>query len=230
MQTKLAKYTINFLNEQEYHLLKNEIFTNDCYYFETDKEQPLIIDVGAYIGLSVLYFKREYPNAKIIAFEPNPVAIPVLNENIFNNNLDNIKVHESAIWVEDGIKKMYIDNTKEDRYSVSSFTRNSWNGTVKSKLISVKTERLDKYVNREVDLLKLDIEGAEQRVLKSIKRYFPNIKNIIFEYHPTQNQNLKKIIELLETHYDLSIYRDAKEIKQNFPANKLLLIKATYKK
>ncbi|MCD4811845.1 FkbM family methyltransferase [bacterium] len=230
MQTKLAKYTISYLNEQEYHYLKNEIFTNNCYSFETDKEDPLIIDVGAHIGLSILYFKREYPNSRIVAFEPNPITVQVLNENIFNNNLDDIEIHESAIWVEDGIKKMYIDNTEQDRYSVASFNKNCWNGTVKSKLISVKTERLDKYVNQDIDLLKLDIEGAEQRVLKSIKRYFCNIKNIIFEYHPTHGQDIKKILELLDTHYDIRIYQNGKEIKKNIPNNKLLLVNATYKK
>ncbi|HCC68235.1 TPA: hypothetical protein DEP90_03505 [Patescibacteria group bacterium] len=230
MQTKLAKYTIKYLNKEEYHHLKNEIFINNSYSFETTKQEPLIIDVGTYIGISILYFKRDFPNSRIIAFEPNPIAVQTLNENLFTNCIDNVEIHESAIWIEDGSKKMYLDKTGKDRYSVASFVKNAWDGTIKSEMITVKTEKLNKYLNQEVDLLKLDIEGAEQKVLKSIKGYFGNIKNIIFEYHPIKDQDIRKILELLQTNYNISVYQEGKEIKKNIPHNKLLIIKATCKK
>ena len=229
MQTKLAKYTITYPNQEEYHYLKNEIFTHDCYYFETENAHPLILDVGAYIGISVLYFKREYPDCKIIAFEPNPDAVAMLEENIFNNALDNIEVHQTAIWDENGEKNLYIDKTGLDRFSVASFSPKAWDSSVESNKIIIKTERLDKYLNQEVDLLKLDIEGSEQKVLKSIKKLLPKIKNIILEYHPTNNQDINKVLDILKPNFDISVFLDGKEINKNIPKDKLLTIKAICK-
>jgi FkbM family methyltransferase len=229
MQTKLSKYTIDYFNEQEFHLLKNEIFTNNCYYFETNNPEPVIIDIGAYIGLSILYFKKLYPNSTVIAFEPNPKSFKKLEENIFNNDIKKVDIFNSAIWIKDGYKEMYVDNTNMNRFSVASFNKDGWNKEVKSKKIRVKTEKIDKYISQSVDLLKLDVEGSEQRILKSILPYFNNIKNIIIEYHPTDDQNIEKIIKILDKNYKIIVSEDGKEIKKNIPKNKLLTIKATYK-
>ncbi len=49
-----------------------DIFGHEGYKFETKKLEPYIIDCGANIGLSLIYFNQLYPNAKIIAFEPDP--------------------------------------------------------------------------------------------------------------------------------------------------------------
>lgn len=229
MQSKISKYTINYFNEEEFHYLKREIFTNDCYYFYTNKEQPLIIDVGAYIGLSVLYFKKLYPNSKIVAFEPNPVAFDILKENLFINNITNVELHQSAILNKEGEKELYIDNTDLERYSVASFNQDAWNREVVSKKVRVKTEKLNKYLDKEIDMLKLDVEGSEQVILNDIKSQFSNIKNIIFEYHPTSNQKLDKIIEMLSKEYNNEIYYEGKLLKRNIPKDKLLTIKAICK-
>lgn len=229
MQSKISKYTVNYFNEEEFHYLKSEIFTNDCYYFESDNPNPLIIDVGAYVGISVLYFKHIYPNSRIVAFEPNPEAAKLLRENVFINELEDIEIHESAITDSDGEKDIYIDNTGMDRYSVASFKKDAWNGEVKSKKLRVKTAEIGKYLKQEVDLLKLDVEGSEQAILNGIRRYLPNIKNMILEYHPTENQNLKKIIDMLKKKYDIEILYEGKTLKRNIPENKLLTIKATYR-
>jgi FkbM family methyltransferase len=229
MQSKISKYTVNYFNEEEFHYLKREIFTNDCYYFNTDKEEPLIIDVGAYIGLSVLYFKKLYPNSKIIAFEPNPLAFKTLKENMFINNIENVKLYQTAILNKDGEKELYIDNTDLERYSVASFNKDAWNSEVVSKKVRVKTQKLNKYLNEEIDMLKLDVEGSEQVILNSIKDHFSNIKNIILEYHPTPNQDLDKIVDILSKNYELEIYYEGKLLKRNIPKDNLLTIKAIYK-
>jgi len=229
MQSKIGKYIVNYFNEEEFHIIKREIFSHNSYYFETTNPAPYIIDVGSYIGISVLYFKNMYPNSEIVCFEPNPLAIDLLKENILVNDITNVDIHQSGIWIEDGIKKMYIDNSDLERFSVGSFNRNCWNGTVPSQEIEVKTEKLTKYIDRTVDLLKLDVEGSEQRILKGIQKYFKNIENIILEYHPTKDQDIKKIIEILQKHYDIEIYEDGKFLKRNIPSDRLITIKATYK-
>jgi FkbM family methyltransferase len=229
MQSKIGKYTINYFNEEEFHSIKREIFTNDSYYFETDNPTPDIIDVGSYVGISVLYFKTLYPNSNITCFEPNPIAFDLLKENMLINNLENINLHKSAIWVKNGIKDLYIDKTDLERFSVGSFRKNCWNESVPTQKIEVKTEILDKYMDKPVDLLKLDVEGSEQTILNSIKEYFKNIKHIILEYHPTKDQSINKILNMLSKSYDIQIYDDGKLLKRGFPRDRLLTIKAIYK-
>jgi hypothetical protein len=72
--TNIGKYKIKYNNPKEFHILRSEIFGHECYSLNIkNKENPYIIDAGSYIGLSVIYFKNIYPNAEILAFEPNPM-------------------------------------------------------------------------------------------------------------------------------------------------------------
>src|SRR5215203_998957 len=57
----------------------SEIFKRGIYRFETQSDSPVIIDCGANIGLSVIYFKRLFPAARIIAFEADPSVFDVLS-------------------------------------------------------------------------------------------------------------------------------------------------------
>jgi FkbM family methyltransferase len=153
----------------------------------------------------------------------------MLKENLFINNITDVQLNQTAISNSESLKDMYIDSTGMDRFSVASFNRDAWNSEVESKEIEVKTERLDKYLKSGVDMLKLDVEGSEQSILLSIKKYFSNIKNIVFEYHPTPNQKLDSILETLEKRYDIEILYEGKILKRNIPKDRLLTIRATYK-
>jgi FkbM family methyltransferase len=226
MQSKISKYSVEYFNQAEFHSLKREIFTNDSYYFETKSPSPTIIDVGAYIGLSVLYFKKLYPSSKILGFEPYPRSVEILKRNIFNNSIKNVEIHESAIWIKNGARDLYVDNTGMERFSVASFDKDSWNRSVKSNRVRVKTERLNQYLDREINLLKLDVEGTEQQILKNIKGYLDNVENIILEYHPTENQNLDQILKILQKKYDIKIFEEGKDVTKKAPNDRLLTIKA----
>jgi hypothetical protein len=74
-------------NIKEYHILKREIFSEHRYHFETDNPRPFIIDIGSYIGLSTLYFKRLFPHSTILAFEPHPEAFQLLTHNLDFNRI-----------------------------------------------------------------------------------------------------------------------------------------------
>jgi FkbM family methyltransferase len=165
-----------------------EIFVDEAYKFASKAETPFIIDCGANIGLSLLYFKNYYPSSRIIAFEPDPDLFQILEKNIANNNLESVTVIEAACWTDDGT----IAFQKEGAHSGSA--TNFWD---KSKQISVRAEKLAKYLEgQEIDLLKMDIEGAEFQVLMSLGPYLSNVKNIVFEYHSANNED-QKLSELL---------------------------------
>jgi len=63
-------------------LMYRDIFEQHSYRFRTNEQKPYIIDGGANVGLSVLYFKELYPRSQIVAFEPDDDIFSVLERNI----------------------------------------------------------------------------------------------------------------------------------------------------
>lgn len=208
MFSKIQGYEIGYTNKEEFNILKDEIFNKGIYNVDLSPQKrerndtPVIFDLGAHIGLSVLYFKIKYPNSKIVAFEPNSNIFPILQENIECNGLKNIELHNIALGSKDETRSFYIDNSGADSFSTGSFNKDAWNGLQKSTPISVKCEQLSKYITENIDILKIDIEGAETEVLRELieSNKLELVRNILIEYHPINNGNSKNIIKLLNDH------------------------------
>jgi len=205
--SKLHNYTIYHNNSEEYHRLKREIFTQDLYYFETKSITPIIIDAGAYIGLSTLYFKQLYPHAKIIAIEPNPESFKLLEKNIFENQIEGVTTINAALSNISSHEILYLDNSSEKWHSTASFHKGSWVGTQKTNEISVQTHILNEFVTQKIDFLKMDIEASEQRVLIASNESLPLIEQFIVEFHTHKTQSLKKMVELLETTHKIELFK-----------------------
>ena len=76
----------------------DKIWGNEEYYFETSNPSPYILDLGSNIGISITYFKSLHPNARIIAFEPNPTLTPFHKKMITDRGWrDTITIHELAL-------------------------------------------------------------------------------------------------------------------------------------
>jgi FkbM family methyltransferase len=188
---RLSGKNLFFVNPAELlHGLK-EIFV-DCIYKQTLPSQPYIIDCGANIGLSIIYMKRLYPEAEILAFEPDEQNFKLLQKNVESFELKNITLRQEAVWsantmlqfVGDGSMSSRIDNHAEKNY------------------ISVKAIRLKDFLNRKVDFLKIDIEGAEYEVIKDAKDGLHFVKNLFLEYHGTfaQNRELNDLLSIVVNH------------------------------
>ncbi len=208
----LNKYTIYHSNSEEYHNLKREIFTSNLYYFETENPQPIIIDVGAHIGLATLYFKQLYPDAQITALEPNPESFELLEKNLFENMVNDVTVIQAALSDHSGEEQFFRDETSEWWHSTAGFHKGSWLGTQESDEITVHTRMLSELVTGPVDFLKMDIEGAEQKVLFASQEVLPLIKEIQIEFHTHKSQSLKKLVELLEKTHTVELTKDTKEV------------------
>ena len=84
----------------DFHMLFEmfkEIFIRNTYHFSTTEKAPRIIDCGGNIGMSVLYFKWLYPDAKITVFEPSPSTVKILRNNIERNALKDVEVVNEAL-------------------------------------------------------------------------------------------------------------------------------------
>ena len=145
---------------------------NDRYVFVSLlREGMTVMDVGANLGLySLLASRAVGPSGKVYAFEPVPEIFTRLKEHIVLNNATNVIPVPIALSDEKGTVKMSVMRGE------SSFFRH-----LSEKFVEVQVERLDDFVEREgierVDAIKIDVEGAELKVIrgadKTIRRYKP---------------------------------------------------------
>jgi FkbM family methyltransferase len=187
-----------------------EIFTDEAYKFHTTRSAPVIYDCGANVGTSCLYFKSIYPQAKIRAFEADPQITQLLEKNLQANGISDILVVGKAVWTdEQGIE---IGLEGADGASVFS----------QGKKIRIPSVRLSKELQNEpyVDMLKIDIEGAETAVLEDCQDSLTNVAHIFIEYHAYlhQAQDLDKILHILTRNHFRYFIRDAQDRKSPFVA------------
>ena len=196
---KFLDKKIHIVDSVSYIGMIDEIFIKRNYEFKSPKESPKIIDVGANIGLSIIFFKQLYPKSIITAFEADPIIFRALEKNIAFFNFEDVVLYERAAWKE---------NT-----TLEFFSEGSWSGRIKKglddkSLIKVQTVRLRDFLNEEIDFLKLDVEGAETEILKDCADVIGNVKNIFVEYHHyySEPQTLHDILKILaENGFDYHI-------------------------
>ena len=190
-QTQLFGRTIEFVDACTYLLMYNDLFERQLYRFETASVHPLIIDGGANIGLSSIYFKRLYPKSKLIAFEPDPVIFEVLRRNCSAFGLTEVELVAKALWSSETVLSFEPEGSCAGRI---------YQGRQVDAGRAVKTCRLRDYLQRPVALLKLDIEGAETEVLRDCADLLINAEHIFVEHHSflDRPQDLHIVINLLQ--------------------------------
>ncbi len=196
-KTKIKNHQIYYKDRKEYHILKKEIFREEVYKIDLDIQEPVIVDIGAHIGLSIIYFKEKFPKSKIIALEPHPENYEILEKNIFENNLKNIWTIPSAVSTNSNKRTMYYC---EDNLSTNSFKKGAWDNTeINQKEVLVECITLNDLINEKVDLLKMDVEGIEEDVILNSKKALDLVSNLIFEYHYLRKNRLEKTLGFLKS-------------------------------
>lgn len=161
-----------------------EIFEKEIYKFKTESKSPIIVDCGANMGLSLLYFNINYPNSKIIAFEPDMSVLTYLKKNISSYKMSNVKLYEKAVWDKNKILNFYTDA------GMGGSIVNDYNKNQNPN--KIEAIRLKEFIaDMHVDLLKMDIEGSEYSVIKDCEPLLDQIDNIFIEYHSFENEEQK---------------------------------------
>ncbi|OIR05731.1 2-O-methyltransferase NoeI [mine drainage metagenome] len=210
-QRKFKSFVINYIRPYELLHTYREIFEKEIYRFNSNKTSPLIIDCGANIGLSVLYFKNIFPNAKVICFEPDNNNFRLLEKNIADNNLNDIGIRKEAVWIQNGFISF------ESKGSEASKINESGEDSLSQIPCIDFMEVLKNHA--EIDFLKMDIEGAEHSVIKHCSAHLHKIKNMFIEYHGKVSET-NKLIELLtifhENHFQVYIKNAADNLSMPF--------------
>jgi FkbM family methyltransferase len=167
-----------------------EIIERETYRFVADGESPFIIDGGANIGLSVAYFKRAFPRSRIKAFEADRRIFEVLKRNVAALNLSGVELFNQALWSSAGRLDFVQEGADAGRIAdAGDASANS----------AVEAVPLAPLLTEPVDLLKLDIEGAEFEVLHSCRAQLGQVKRAFVEYHSFADrpQCLPELLALL---------------------------------
>ncbi|MFZ2199399.1 MAG: FkbM family methyltransferase [Microgenomates group bacterium] len=195
--SKVGKYNIWYENSDEFYELKKEIFGENCYYLELEKENPTIIDAGAHIGLTVLYFKMLFPKARIIAFEPIPANFELLQKNIEENQLENVEIYQAVIAPKSGILRIHEPIGESAWKSGAGIIPKGWRGIQTNKEIKVEAIGISEILREQIDLFKMDIEGMEYEVIRNMGDKMRMIKNLMIEVHPRKDHRIDEIKKIL---------------------------------
>ncbi len=170
--------------------MEREILQQRLYHFSANREDPRIIDGGANIGLSVLFFKQLYPASRITAFEADPQVFGVLEENVRVQGCGSVQLVQKALWCSETIISFASEGADGGRVSRAQEVGDA----------NVQAVRLRDYLDEPVDFLKLDIEGAETEVLSDCANHLGNVENLFVEYHSfsTERQSLHQLLGILD--------------------------------
>lgn len=187
--TRLTGHSVEMVDAASFLFMHGEIFEQQIYCFRASTDEPYIIDGGANIGLSVLYFKSLYPKSRIVAFEPDEEVFNVLQRNVEKSGYTGVEVVCRALWSSETTLSFMREGADGGRISQGSDPESK----------SIRTVRLRDYLDRKVDFLKLDIEGAETEVLLDCADRLGNVENLFVEYHSfvTKPQTLHTLMEIL---------------------------------
>lgn len=197
MEIELGETILHGQTWEEVSYLFEEVFVHNEYYTETPIKDPFIVDCGANIGFASVYFKLQYPNARILAFEPNPYCFDVLQRNIRENKFEDVMMVKAGCSNEVGKTSFHVNPGFSPMSSMDA-TRNE-----DSEEVEVELVRLSDHLHRPVDLLKMDIEGAEWLVMDDLVKNdkLGMIDRFFIEYHHrvgTPEVKLSKFLTVLE--------------------------------
>jgi len=140
-----------------------EVFIRGEYSVDV-REPHTVVDAGANIGVASVYFCLRYPNARLYAIEPNPNVLETLKRNL--NAFPRASVHQCAFADTDGTIDLHVHPTSSIASSLVTRTKGE-------SIVSVPSRTFDTFRKEQgigaVDLFKFDIEGAEDKMLRSIK-------------------------------------------------------------
>lgn len=191
--------TIHYQDTASFFTAYKDIFDQRIYEFDAGRPDPYIIDGGASIGVSTLYFKSRFPQARIVCFEPDRTALTHLGQNITANRLSGVEVVRAGLAGDRGESLFLPDGADGGRILDSAL--DTQQGENASPVMKVPTVRLSDHVTCPVDLLKLNIEGFEWPVLRELEASgrLHHVRRMIVEYHgwPRGPQALGDILQLL---------------------------------
>lgn len=176
-----------------------QIFVEHQYTLPIDLINPsTIIDLGANVGYASVYFANQFPTATIFSLEPEKNNFNIALEN--TKAYKNIRLEHGAIW--------HVAETihiTDNGFGEAGFMVENGNGPNAIRAFTVQ-EIMRLMDVQTIDILKIDIEGAEKEIFENnYETWVPNTKIIIVETHDRYKKGTSKAIFNTIAKYDFSL-------------------------
>jgi FkbM family methyltransferase len=185
---------LRYVDLHSFYYQSLQILNQRLYEFDTDEEAPLIVDCGAHVGLASLFFARRFPQATIHAFEADPTIADVLAFNVASLKLSNVTTQAKAVWIDGG--GITFERSSDDSGHVRAH-----GDAGAPDIVTVPSVRLrDLIADRDVSLLKLDVEGAEFALLQDCDGALGRVRKMLLEVHcfGQPDAHLGRLLTVLE--------------------------------
>ena len=183
------------IDDSDIRVFKQIFVDNEYDSLNLPKVVDTIVDLGANIGLSALFFMKKYPDARIIAVEPDAVNFEIMKRNLEDYS-SQVTLLNAAIWPSDGeVSLVEHDESNEGLgawgYRTETLTEGA-EGSVSA--ISIPTLMKQSSINY-IDILKVDIEGAEYELFeKGYESWLDKVGLIIIETHDRFKPNSEAMV------------------------------------
>jgi FkbM family methyltransferase len=162
-----------------------------------DLSHPIVIDLGANIGTFAFFTYSLCPSAIVHSVEASATVYQVLQHNRQMNPNQSWQTYQAAIWSHSGEIRFQVNKQASTQGMVSK------NG---EEVVSTMTlMQLLGNIQGRIDLLKMDIEGAEEEVLCSSESLLTQVEQIVMQIHP-QRINQERVLGVLHRSFDF-VYR-----------------------
>jgi FkbM family methyltransferase len=161
----------------------DQVFVGQEYDFVVEAQPKVIVDAGANIGLASIYFANRYPTARIIALEPEQSNFELLKDNV--RAYPQVIPVQAALWnnndeinlIDPGLGKWgFMTETKDAAQDRAVNTCHT--------VAALTIDRIMKdYDLAKIDILKIDIEGAEKEVFSDTSAWIGRVDAIVIELH-----------------------------------------------
>lgn len=202
--------------------LANHIVASRDFVEEISKlpEAPVIVDVGANLGVTSMIASRMRPLAAIIAFEPSPKAFRCLSKTFHYNEVKNCKLINKALG-----NKVGSVSFVEAEFLAGSYLASE---AAEASNVEVELTTLDTVVEEmklaRLDFIKIDVEGFELDVLQGASQTIQNFKPKMFmefnSFAISANRNMspRLVLDYILDHFkSFSVDRAGKKIEVRTP-------------
>ena len=190
------KSPMRLFNNEASLRIANEILAGRTYpRVQFVNDVKTVVDVGANVGAASIFFAFQYPQAMIFACEPASSPFSVLRQNVAP--FTNVRTFPIGLFSCDKTSALYPGRNDSVESSIAASNRT----IAEPEQIRLRCAE-DFMVAQElnaIDILKVDTEGCEVHILRSLQRFLPGIKIIYLEYHSDRDRRLIDTL-LADTH------------------------------
>ncbi len=198
LKLSFVKTPVYFRGIRSDELMFEQIFINKEYAIKVPFKPEIILDLGANVGYASLYFITRFPDARIIAVEPEENNFKAAVKNL--EHYKNIELIRGAVWNISGIINVIDSGYGEAAYMVQE-------GLITNPVKALTVEEIIRQRDiSQIDILKIDIEGAEKELFDSgYESWLPLAKILIIETHDRYKPGTSRSLCKAICQYDFSL-------------------------